>query len=307
MSEGRRGLQAGMAIVLGLLTMIAALAPPRPVVAASGLVQVIGTNFRSAPNTNTISITVPASGVTAGHSIIVTASIKGFYNDNTSCSDDAGNTYTVDTVIDVGTHYSVICAAHNVSALSSGEAITITHDTLTSPDVTRAAIALEFSGLQGASPGDAGGAAGSSGTNASAGSGNTSQADELIVGAIGVNGPDAEAFTVGTNNTANQCTNTGSPTPQLAARIGTGLATTTENVTMTAMVCVVAATGNYTARGTLGTAHAWTAQILTYRLIVFREHRNAVEHSERHGDEHGDLHAPGEADHAWVLPSQTTH
>jgi hypothetical protein len=91
----------------------------------------------------------------------------------------------------------------------------------------------------------------------------TSQANELLVGAI-TNSFQTVAgagFSPGTNGTGNICSNTGNQT--YAALPGVG----TSNVpSLFGMYCIVGALGQYEARGTFGSGAAvWQALLATYK------------------------------------------
>src|SRR5262249_18664735 len=74
----------------------------------------------------TIAVTL-TSGVAAGDSIILTLAM-GPVSGTVSASDSAGNSYVVNVdVTNASKVRTVILSAHNVSALTSGNTITITH------------------------------------------------------------------------------------------------------------------------------------------------------------------------------------
>ena len=87
--------------------------------AGIAFVQNIGTQKATSTGV-TIAITVPAGGVAAGHSIILTfagADVTGTF----SATDSAGNSYSVDVnSANTGKIRTVIFSAHNVSALAAG-------------------------------------------------------------------------------------------------------------------------------------------------------------------------------------------
>jgi len=228
--------------------------------AAITLVGNIGTNNQKDGGHTSLSVTVGASGVGAGHSIIVTIAMDNSPTGAVSCSDTAGNTYTndVDFGQDSGTNGSrtIICAAHNVSALVNGNTITVNH-----PNVKASAMsANEFSGLATSSVLDKTASAGdNTGTNTSPTSGNTAtttQANELLIGAIAVEGPTADTFTLGASYST-------------LTRAGTNAGSAQDNITMNCEYQIVSATGAYHADGTMGTArNSWAAAIATYKAAA---------------------------------------
>src|SRR5438876_3295455 len=158
----------------------------------------IGTNS-SATTDTTITVTVPAAGVAAGHSVVLTLAVADA-SEGVTATDSKGNTYSLAADITPSNVRTVILAAHNVTALVSGDTITVTHPSAS----VRALSANEFSGLSPTSALDqmhtatGSSTAPSSGATAAA----TSEAAELLLGAMGVAGPISDTFTAGTNYTA---------------------------------------------------------------------------------------------------------
>jgi uncharacterized delta-60 repeat protein len=211
-------------------------------------VQDIGTaNSKSAGTT--LSVIVSGGGVIAGHSIVVTFAMDD-NSGSVTCSDTAGNTYTVDEdVTNAGEVRTVIISSHNVSALSGGGTITVTHPSVTA----RAMSVAEFSGLAATSTFDQ--KQSGTGNSASPSSGatpTTTVANELLIGAIGAEGPLGDSFTKGTLWDA------------ALARDGTTGQGAASNITINPEYWVVSATGNYTADGTI-TSRDWAAAIATYK------------------------------------------
>ena len=176
-------------VVLGTLlvgAMAFALRSPfaRGPYATTGFVKNIGTAASETPGTF-IAITVPAGGVAASNSILLTFAIDESVG-AVGAADSQGNLYTVDAdVSNSGTVRTVIFSAHVVTPLVSGDFITVTHplDPLRS---ARALSANEFSGL--VTPGTLDQTSTATGNSASPSSGSTAlttQAEELLIGAIG--------------------------------------------------------------------------------------------------------------------------
>jgi MYXO-CTERM domain-containing protein len=248
---------------LGILLLLAALLgalglPVAPAYATISLVQPLGTG--STGNSLGTSVTITTTGsVTAGDSIIVAV---GTANDFTtiSCSDSVNGTYNTDIENNGdGFQQTAICSKHNVQALSGGSSIMVS-STIATPIY---ASAFEFAGLAATSTLD--GMASNTTANASPSvtlSAATSQANELLLGAINTNG-SIVTFMAGTNGTSNNCANTSSPTysalPSASASGGSNL--------VFPEYCVVAATGAYQAAGTLSSSLSghWVALLATYR------------------------------------------
>ncbi len=90
----------------------------------------IGT-YSLTTNGTSISLTVPAGGVAAGNSIIITFAMAEQIG-TVGCADQVGNSYSVDVDVSLNNAVrTVVCAAHDVSALSSGQWIQVTHPTVT--------------------------------------------------------------------------------------------------------------------------------------------------------------------------------
>src|SRR5213076_1733735 len=117
-----------------------------------------------------------------------------------TATDSKGNTYSLAADITNASNVrTVILAAHNVTALVSGDTITLTHPSAS----VRALSANGFSGLSPTSALDqTHTATGSSTTPSSGATAATTEAAELLLGAMGVAGPISDTFTAGTNYTA---------------------------------------------------------------------------------------------------------
>src|SRR5437016_9322654 len=190
------GNRARLAIATLALLLPLAASEARAVI---GFVKNIGTNS-SATTGTTIAVTVPAAGVATGHSVILTLAMADASGGVTAI-DSKGNTYALAADITNASNVrTVILAAHNVTALVSGDTLTVTHPSAS----VRALSANEFSGLSPTSAldqthtGTGSSTAPSSGATAAA----TSEAAELLLGAMGFAGPISDTFTTGTNYTA---------------------------------------------------------------------------------------------------------
>ncbi|MGH7788424.1 MAG: hypothetical protein ACRERC_16260, partial [Candidatus Binatia bacterium] len=216
--------------------------------AAISVVQSIDTEQVKSAGT-AISLTVPAGGVSSGNSVILALTMDAAAG-AVSATDGAGNTYAVDAdVTNAGDVRTVILSAHGVAALASGNVITVTHPSVTA----RALSGSEFSGLLASGTLDQiSTQTGDSASPASGSAPTTSQADELLIGAMGIEGPVTDTFTAGAGYT-------------LLAEAGTTGGTTGSNVTINPEYRIVAATGGYAADGSNSASRQWAAVIATYR------------------------------------------
>jgi hypothetical protein len=120
----------------------------------------------------------------------------------------------------------------------------------------RALSVSEFAGLAAPNPTDkTNGAAGQSTAPSVNTTFTTTQADELLIGAIGVEGKSSETFTPGSGYTT-------------IGRAGTNSGNAANNITVNPEYRIVNATGVYTADGTLGNSRKWAAVIVTYKKAL---------------------------------------
>src|SRR2546422_182019 len=193
-SPGKPARRAVATLALALLFSLAA-SEARAVIA---FVKNIGTNS-SATTGTTIAVAAPAAGVATGDSIILTLAMADA-SGGVSATDAKGDTYSVAAhVTNVSNVRTVILAAHNLTALVSGDTITVTHPSAS----LRALSANEFSGLSPTSALDqTHTATGSSTAPSSGATAATTEAAELLLGAIGVAGTTSDTFTAGGRHTA---------------------------------------------------------------------------------------------------------
>lgn len=215
--------------------------------AAPAFVRELGTTqFSESENTSAV-ITLGAGGVTAGNSVLLFVSFAGQAG-TVSATDTAGNTYTVAAnSATTGRRVVVLCAA-DVSALNSGNTITVTVPATFFGAVT----AAEFSGL---TSGTADVTATNSGSAATALSslqvGATDTAAELVVAAFYALGPDTDSFTPGAGYTAL------ADVSSYVEGAGGG--------TLTPVYKITSGTGTQAATATLGNARDYAAAIATFR------------------------------------------
>ena len=151
---------------------------------------------------------------------------------------------------------TLIFAAYNVSALANGSAITVNHTSVTS----RAVLVSVFRGLASSNVLDrtqtgtgAGSTAPSSGTTST-----TTQADELLIGGIGLEGPNYDAPSVWVNSFSGSW--------RMGTRFGSSTGGGDTDITAQMGWKIVGATGTYTAQLTsLNTSRDWAAAIATLK------------------------------------------
>ncbi|TMA80782.1 MAG: hypothetical protein E6J72_07360, partial [Deltaproteobacteria bacterium] len=152
-------------------------------------------------------MTVPAGGVAANDTIIVTLAMDPAADSSdpthpAGVTDTKGNTYTKDADVTIGSGTSgvrtVVFSAPVGTALVSGNTITVTH-----PSAAAKAVSVsEFSGLLTSSPTDQSGTAtGTTSPLSATTSGAISQIQELVIGAFGREGKLADFSAVGSGFT----------------------------------------------------------------------------------------------------------
>ena len=210
----------------------------------------IGSMTSKTSGTNLVINTTAA--VAAGDDIIIAYATDPNANVSFSLIDSVGNTYTqVGYAVNTGQLRTYIFAAYNVNALPSGSTITINAGVAVT---ARAAVASVFSGLADENvldqthTGTGSSAAPSSGATLT-----TSQAEELLIGAIGTDGPDGDPAGTWENSF------TAGP------RLGTTGGAADANITASMGWRIVSATGAYTAAKSGITSRAWAALIATFK------------------------------------------
>ena len=220
---------------------------PAPLASIS-YVQNVGTNTATASGT-TLAVTVPGGGVAKGDFLAVYFAMDGAAG-TVSAADTQGNTYTVAADAIYGSPSTsnvraLILYANVTTALVSGNTITVTH-----PSV--AVRSLSVSELAGVNTLDKTATATGSSTTPSSGNATTVVTNEILLGAIGAEGPVADTFTAGAGYT------TGPPT-----RAGTSLGTAASNITIDPEYDIVSATGTYAATATI-TNRDWATALATF-------------------------------------------
>jgi Tfp pilus assembly protein PilV len=148
---------------------------------AGGSIAFVKNVGQASCGTTSMTITVPAGGVTAGNTLIVRLMLRGNSAGAVGASDSRGNAYTADKdVMNVDQRIVVFSAAVE-TALSGGDTITVTH-----PDANSKGVAAdEFSGVAAAGRVDATGSATGNSTTPAV-SVTTANADDLAIGAVSI-------------------------------------------------------------------------------------------------------------------------
>ncbi|OYV95734.1 MAG: hypothetical protein B7Z73_02005 [Planctomycetia bacterium 21-64-5] len=194
-----------------------------------------------------LAVNVPTA-IAAGHTVLVEVAIDNA--GTVSVSDSAGNTYTNDYDQSNGggpNVRTIVFRASGVKALAANSTITVT---VPSGSTAKAVSVMEFSGLS-SSPLDQFHQASGSATNVdSTKAPNTTQANELLLGAIGVEASPSVSFTAGSGYTALSSAGTS----------GGG-----NNEMILPEYDIESAIGGYNANGTLATKQQFEAEIVTYK------------------------------------------
>jgi prepilin-type N-terminal cleavage/methylation domain-containing protein len=195
-----------------------------------------------------LSVTVPAGGVAAGNTIIVSFAMDS--NAGTvSVADTKSNSYSKDAdVLNSNGVRTLVFSAPVTTALVAGNTITVTYPAT----VSKAVSIYSVSGLVSASRVDQ--TQTGPGTAIAVSSGNTAataQASELLIGAIGSESYDT-TFTVGTGYTV------------MNSAIANDGNNTNASISIFPEYRIVSATGVYDANGTLSVSRDWAAAIVTY-------------------------------------------
>jgi len=221
-----------------------------PGVAAIAFVKNVGTASHGTGFFTNLQVAVPAAGVAAGHSLIVSI-FAGSKTVTFLCSDPKGNVYAQDVAAGGGgVNRSAIVSAHNVAALDPGDLITCTFPTTS----TGSAMSVnEFSGLL---PAPLDGTAFASGTDNSPNSGltaATTQGNELVFGFV-----QSVAFTpaaAGSNPAETYADPPNSDPYHFAGQSGS----------VWPAYRIVSTTRQYQVNGTGGGTGGWRAMVATYK------------------------------------------
>jgi uncharacterized repeat protein (TIGR02543 family) len=224
--------------------------PPGPI----SFVGDIGSNTIKNSSTADLVVTTTAS-VAAGDDIIIAYATDPSQDLTISVSDGAGNTYQQSAMgISVGSLRTYIFAACNVIALPSGSSITIHQTVVSSTAVAaRAAVVSVFRGLAPSGALEQTCVSSGTSTSPSSSAATTIQGDQLLIGAVGTEGPGSDTEGTWSNSF------TAGP------RTGTTATTTDAEATVSMGWRIVSSAGAYTAAKTGITSRDWAAAIATFK------------------------------------------
>ena len=212
----------------------------------------IGQN-NSTTSSNNISVTVPSGGVAVGNTIIVSFAMNPATAGAVSVTDTKGNSYTFNADVSEsggsnGNIRTIIFSAPVTTALVSGNTITVS-----CPTVTCKAVSICYvSGLLSVSTVDQASIGTGTNNSPSSGSVTTTQASEILIGAIGGAYHGTTTFTAGTGFTA-----------LTSALADSGSSSTSANIQPEYEI--VTSIGSYNATGSLSTSRDWATAIVTYK------------------------------------------
>ncbi len=225
-------------------------------VQAAALAHVGDIGAATIKNSSTADLVVTTTAaVAAGDDIVIAYATDPSQDLNITVTDSAGNKYQQAGMgISMGNLRTYVFAAYNVSALSSGSSITINQVVYSTTAVAaRAATVSVFRGLAPAGALEQTSNDDGSGVSPSSGTATTVAADQLLIGAIGTDGPSEDAAgTWASGWTA-------------GPRAGTTGGTATDNVTVSMGWQIVSSAGSYSAAKTGITSRNWAAVIATFK------------------------------------------
>ena len=211
---------------------------------------------QSKTNETTLNITVPTGGWAVNSSVIIVASIDSSLNQFVSTiTDTAGNTYVNDSTADNTNNVRTeVWSSHDIVALAAGNTITITWNVAAD---AKAAIAANFTGLVPTSTEDF--SQTNTGTDTSPQvnntTQNTAQADELIIGGYGGEGPNGDIW--------------GDPTTlsdeNIIAKIGTTGGQAVSNITSFMLYRIVSSIAQWDTDASIDVSRDWAANLVCYK------------------------------------------
>ncbi len=196
-----------------------------------------------------------SQAVAIGNTIIVTLAMDP-NSGGVTLADSKGNTYTKDADVTNGSGTSgvrtLVFSARVTVALTTSDRVTATFGTSTA---AKAISVHSVSGLVSVATDKTSTAIGNSSSPSSGNTATTSQPDELLIGAVGVE-DKSNTMTAGASFTNLTQANTGSG--------GGG----SSNMIINSEYRIASATGAFAASGTLTAAAQWAAAIVTYKIDV---------------------------------------
>ena len=200
------------------------------------------------------------AAVTAGDAIIIAYATDPNQDLTLTVSDAAGNSYQMAAMaVSQGNCRTYIYAAYNVAALASGSTITINqvYRNTEYPVAARAAVASVFRGMASVGALEQTTVASGTSTSPSSGAANTVQADQLLIGVVGTEGPSGD--------TEGTWSNSFTAGPRAGTTGGTDATT---NITVSLGYRIVTTAGSYTAAKTGITSRDWAASIATFKTTT---------------------------------------
>jgi hypothetical protein len=194
---------------------------------------------KSSSSNSSLSITVPAAGVTSGDTVVVSAEV-GTTRGVVGCRDSRGNTYTVDADVQ-GVGRLFVCSGRATVGLQPGDTITAFYPSFSGMTV---ASATEFSGITGL---DRSRAAIGNSAKPSSGAITTTRPDTLVISVIGHNSPSV-------------FTHAGGFTAVSRAIVGSG----SNQKTIDVGYQYGPSPGTFTGCGTLSASSRWRAVVVAY-------------------------------------------
>jgi hypothetical protein len=214
------------------------------------MVKLVGTNDDNMPGSS-LAVTVPAGGVAAGNTLILTVALDPAAGAVT-CSDSRANAWTNDADVTRGSGAdgirTVICSAGIHTALVAGDTVVVTHPSLDA----RSMVVAEVAGYVTPMLDRKATASGDSAAASSGGTATTSQANELLIGAVGYESKHSTDFEMGPDFT-------------LLANVPSGPGGLRKNAAIAAGYRIVSSTGSYSVTGSLLPNRNWAAAIATYK------------------------------------------
>jgi hypothetical protein len=201
-------------------------------------------------STTSLTITVPAGGVPAGHTLIARSTMRSSSagTGSLSVSDSKGNTYTLDLDFVESTGHERAALFHTTvtTALAGGDTITASYPGISGS--TTAFVVSEFAGLSATNPVDASAAAG--GNSATPSVSTTTNASDLVYAVVGTWNAPTYTEAAGWTTDSHLATNCG----------GAGGSSTNHGAYK-----IVSTTGTYTYNPTLSSGNYWVDEIVAYK------------------------------------------
>ncbi len=200
-------------------------------------------------------VVTTTAAVAAGDDIVIAYATDPSQDLNITVTDSAGNKYQQAGMgVSMGNLRTYVFAAYNVAALPAGGSITINQVVYSTTAVAaRAATVSVFRGLAPVGALEQTSNADGSSASPSSGAATTVAADQLLIGAVGTDGPNEDAAGTWASGWS------------AGPRAGTTGGTATDNVTVSMAWQIVSSAGSYSAAKTGITSRNWAAVIATFK------------------------------------------